>query len=218
MSLNLGYLAAFVGATIVLVGMPGPNILYICTQSVAHGRRVGLLCALGVETGTFVYALATALGLVAVVAASPVAYSAITYLGVGYLVLLGIRTLRSHGSGGVAASSSSLRRAYREGVLVNLFNPKVALFFMAFLPQFTRPGASVTELRGQLVALGAGVFVIALLIDITYALAASAAGDRFRSRRTDQSSRDGRRSRMAVAGIYFALAAVAGVGGVLRVA
>lgn len=216
MNVDLGYLAAFVGATIVLVGTPGPNILYICTQSIAHGRRVGLLSALGVETGTLIYALATALGLGALVAASPLAFSLITYLGVGYLVLLGIRTLRSRSSGQSAAPVASLGRVYREGVLINLLNPKVALFFVAFLPQFTRPGASVSELRGQLVALGAGVFVIALLIDIAYAVGAAAASNRLRRRTTSGEPSDGRRGKLAVAGIYFTLAAVAGTGGLLR--
>ena len=201
-------LLAFGAAAVVLIGTPGPNIVYICTRSVTQGRRAGLVSALGIETGTFVHATRAALGLAAVVAASPVVFSAITYLGAAYLVLLGIRTLRAaaHASASGGTPPASLPRVYREGVLVNLLNPKVALFFLAFLPQFTTPGAGPDVLRLQLLCLGAASFLIALLLDVRYALAADAAGRRLR-----RISRGGHRraGRYSTAGIYFGLALLA---------
>lgn len=210
MNLDFGYLAAFVGASVLLVGLPGPNIVYICTRAMTQGRRAGVVSALGVETGTFIHATAAALGLAAVVATSPVVFKAITYAGVAYLVYLGLRTLRSVASHGLTngrPAPAPLGKVYRDGLLVNLFNPKVQLFFLAFLPQFTTPGASPAELRGQLLALGAATFVIALLIDIGYATGASALGTRLNR----SAAGDGRWQRRSVAGIYFGLAALAAV-------
>jgi threonine/homoserine/homoserine lactone efflux protein len=202
---------AFVLAAVVLIGMPGPNIVYICTRSITQGRRAGLVSALGVETGTFVHATLAALGLAAVVAASPVVFTAITYAGAAYLVLLGIRTLRArgHAGGAEAGSRAALLRVYRDGVLVNLLNPKVALFFLAFLPQFTTPGASPGELRVQLLGLGAAAFVVAIILDCGYALAAHAAGSRLRLR----VGGTGRAQRYSAGGIYLGLAALAAVTG-----
>ncbi len=202
---------AFVLASVVLIGMPGPNVVYICTRSATQGRRAGLVSALGVETGTFVHATLAALGLAAVVAASPVVFTLITYAGAAYLVLLGIRTLRARRHGGQASvgSRAALLKVYRDGVLVNLLNPKVALFFLAFLPQFTTPGASPGELRLQLLGLGAAVFVIAIVLDCGYALAAHAAGSRLRRR----AGGSGRVQRYSTGTIYLGLAAVAALAG-----
>jgi threonine/homoserine/homoserine lactone efflux protein len=205
---DISWLVGFVLASAVLVGLPGPNILYICTRSMAHGTRVGVVSALGVETGTLIHAIAAALGVSAAAAAVPGVFTALKLAGAAYLVYLGIRALRlvTHAGTGPTPPRPTLRRAYRDGVLVNLLNPKVALFFLAFLPQFVTADASGAALRSQMVALGAGVFVIALVLDLGYAVIAGAVAAR-RQPRADR-----RWPHLAVASIYFGLATLAALG------
>lgn len=196
---------AFVAAAVVLIGMPGPNNVYISTRSMAQGRRAGLVSALGVETGTLVHITLAAFGLAAVVATSPVVFRVITYVGAAYLVYLGIRTLRAAAGHGRADAGgrAALWRVYREGILVNLFSPKSALFFLAFLPQFTTPGAGPNELRLQLLGLGAAAFLVGLVLDFCYAIAADAAARRL----SPNGSGNVRRYTSAI--VYFGLAALA---------
>jgi threonine/homoserine/homoserine lactone efflux protein len=203
---DLSWLAGFVLASAVLVGLPGPNVLYICTRAAAHGTRVGLVSALGIETGTLLHAIAAALGVSAAAAAVPGVFAGLKLAGAGYLAYLGVRALRTltrSGSTTAATQRPTLRRAYRDGVLVNVLNPKVALFFLAFLPQFVSADASGATLRGQMLALGAGVFVIALVLDLGYAVVAGLVAGR-REARADR-----RWPHVAVATIYFGLATVA---------
>ena len=200
-------LALFALASITLIAIPGPNALYIAARSLSQGRAAGIVSALGVEAGTLVHVLAAAAGLSALVASSDLAFDAIRYLGVAYLLFLGIRAL--HGAGGGKAphaGRSSLRRAFVEGLLVNVLNPKVALFFLAFLPQFTDPGRGSVAL--QTLTLGAAFFAIALAMDLIYALAASA----IRARVRWGSDATRRRERFTGA-IYLTLAALAAVAG-----
>jgi threonine/homoserine/homoserine lactone efflux protein len=206
--MGIGQGLGFVGATIVLVGMPGPNNIYISLRSLAQGRRAGVVSAFAIETGTLVYALVAALGLVAVVRTAPAVFTAITLTGAAYLAVLGVKTLRTpatHGLGTVR--TEPLGRIYRDGVLVNLLNPKVALFFLAFLPQFTTQDAGPDLLRAEMLRLGAAVVVIALLLDLGYALGADALG-----RRAGWS--DSRIQRYVVAGIYLVIAVAAAVGAI----
>jgi threonine/homoserine/homoserine lactone efflux protein len=198
-------LLVFALAAGVLVVIPGPNHIYIVTRSIAQGRRVGLASALGVETGTLVHITAAAIGLSALIASSAVAFNFVRYLGAAYLAFLGLRAiLGDHGAqlqdGRPRAGSA--RRAYVDGILVNVLNPKVALFFLAFLPQFVDPhrGAAAT----QILVLGFVVFVIATTSDIVYALAAGALGSWLRGRPAFA-----RRQRFLTGGIYLGLAAVA---------
>jgi threonine/homoserine/homoserine lactone efflux protein len=184
-ALDPAHLLAFAAASVVLVGMPGPNTIYITTRSLAHGTRVGVVSVLGVETGTAAYAGATALGLSALVAASPTAFAAIRYLGVAYLVHLAVRELTRRRTGGgerAQDAAARLRRVYRDGLLMNLLNPKVALFFLAFLPQFVTRGATGSGARAEVLALGLITVVVALAVDLTYAVAAGALGLRLRRR------------------------------------
>jgi threonine/homoserine/homoserine lactone efflux protein len=209
--MGIGQALGFVGATVVLVGMPGPNNIYISLRSLAQGRRAGVVSAFAIETGTLVYIAVAALGLVAVVRASPAIFTAITLAGALYLAVLGVKTLRTPSSDGLGAvRTEPLGRVFREGVLVNLLNPKVALFFLAFLPQFTSRDADPGQLRNEMLALGCAVLVIGLALDLTYALGADAIGRRFRSR----GRRDGRVQRLLVGGIYLTIAAVAALGAV----
>jgi threonine/homoserine/homoserine lactone efflux protein len=175
-------LLVFALAASVLVAIPGPNHIYIVTRSIAQGRRIGLASAFGVETGTLVHISAATVGLSALVASSAVAFDTLRYAGAAYLAYLGIRALLRDDAieldGGAAPPSA--RRAYLDGVLVNVLNPKVALFFLAFLPQFVDPARGATST--QILVLGLVVFAIATTSDVIYALAAGALGGWLRSR------------------------------------
>ena len=175
-------LLVFALAASVLVAIPGPNHIYIVTRSIAQGRRIGLASAFGVETGTLVHISAATVGLSALVASSAVAFDTLRYAGAAYLAYLGIRALLRDNAleldGGAAPPSA--RRAYLDGVLVNVLNPKVALFFLAFLPQFVDPARGATST--QILVLGLVVFAIATTSDVVYALAAGALGGWLRSR------------------------------------
>jgi threonine/homoserine/homoserine lactone efflux protein len=175
-------LLVFALAASVLVAIPGPNHIYIVTRSIAQGRRIGLASAFGVETGTLVHISAATVGLSALVASSAVAFDTLRYAGAAYLAYLGIRALLRDDAielDGLAAPPSA-RRAYLDGVLVNVLNPKVALFFLAFLPQFVDPARGATST--QILVLGLVVFAIATTSDVVYALAAGALGGWLRSR------------------------------------
>jgi threonine/homoserine/homoserine lactone efflux protein len=198
-------LLVFAVAASVLVAIPGPNHIYIVTRSIAQGRRVGLASALGVETGTLVHISAATVGLSALVASSAMAFNALRFAGAAYLVYLGLRALlrdEDVAVDGGAAAAPSVRRAYLDGVLVNVLNPKVALFFLAFLPQFVDPerGSAST----QILVLGLVVFAIATTSDVLYALAAGALGAWLRRR-----PGFARVQRYLTGCIYLALAAVA---------
>lgn len=214
-ALEPAQLLAFAAASVVLVGMPGPNIVYITTRSLAHGTRAGVVSVLGVETGTAVYAVSTAVGLSALIAASPATFTVIRYLGATYLAYLAVRELtRRHGAEGApAAAPPRLARVYVDGLLMNLLNPKVALFFLAFLPQFLTRGASGTAAQAELLALGLVTVLVALAVDLAYAVAAGLLGRRLRDR-TDRRpegrpARHPRLRRLPVAGVYLAIAAAA---------
>lgn len=202
--MGIGQVLGFAGATVVLVGMPGPNNLYISLRSLTQGRRAGVVSALAIETGTLVYIVVTALGLAALVKASPALFTAITVTGALYLAYLGIKTLRAAGAQLDGIAPAPLGRVFRDGVVVNLLNPKAALFFLAFLPQFTTRGAGPDQLRTEMLLLGVGAMLIGLVLDLSYAVGADAIGRRFRSVRTT-----GRARNLVVAAIYLGLSAFA---------
>jgi len=127
-------------ATGVLLNLtPGQDTFYIVGRSLAQGRRIGIASAIGISTGGLIHTLAAALGLSAILATSATAFMVLKLVGAGYLVYLGARMLASRGSAMALDASLpgvSLAAAYRQGILTNVTNPKVALFFLAFLPQF----------------------------------------------------------------------------------
>ncbi len=201
-------LMLFAFSAAVLVAVPGPNLLYIMTRSIADGRRVGIASALGVETGTLVWVAAAAAGLAAVLASSELAFNVVKWAGVAYLVYLGLHTLLRPAPDqleGATPAGASLRGAYLQGLVVNVLNPKVALFFLAFLPQFIDPGRDAT---GQILVLGAIFFVIALLIDLAYALGAGALGSWLRRRPAFL-----RRQHYVTGSVYLLLGAAAALAG-----
>jgi threonine/homoserine/homoserine lactone efflux protein len=197
-------LAVFALATFVLTVTPGPGVLYVVGRSVGGGRRSGLASMLGIETGEAVYIAGAALGITALLAASAVALSVLRYGGAAYLILLGIRAWRQNEHEEDAAAEPSWRGnwgAYGRGLVVQLLNPKVAVFFLAFFPQFIRPGQPVAP---QVLLLGAIYLAIAVSIDTCYVLLASWLADRLAG--TPRARR--RRARISAL-TYFALAAAA---------
>jgi len=174
---DLVTVGAFVLASTALIVVPGPNLIYILTRSMAQGTRAGLASAAGVETATLVYVTLSAVGVSTLIARSDFAFATLRYAGAAYLLYLALHTLRHPPmvEDGPATSTRSLSRIYRDGAIINLLNPKVALFFVAFLPQFVTPGSAPDSARSQLLLLGAIFLVLALALDIGYALAGGAA-------------------------------------------
>ena len=163
---------AFAGASIVLLLIPGPAVLYTVNRSVSDGRVAGLAAVAGLTLGNLAHALAAAVGLSAVLATSAAAFSAVKWLGSGYLVYIGVRTLlRPSPVINPDQPGVSARRAFTQGVVVNVLNPKVALFFLSFLPQFIRPEIGRPAVQALVLGL---VFVgIGFFTDGTYSLIAS---------------------------------------------
>ena len=179
---DAGTLAVFAVAALLLAVVPGPAVLYIVAQSVHRGRKVGVVSAFGISTGGMFHVLAAVVGLSAVLAASAQAFTAVKLIGAAYLVWLGIRTLLSRDDRIAGRDAEpTLSRTYRRGVIVNILNPKTALFFLAFLPQFVDPDGST---RGQLAVLGLLFVAIALVTDLVWALVAGTAGAVLRRSRT----------------------------------
>jgi threonine/homoserine/homoserine lactone efflux protein len=170
----------FAIACVGLVLLPGPAVIYVVTRGVVHGRRGGLISVLGVETGNLVQVLAATVGLAAVVASSAEAFTIVKYLGAAYLVYLGTRALLGRGESTEEhlATARSDRRLYVDGLLVGTLNPKLALFLLAFLPQFVDPSLGPVWL--QTLVLGILFNVIAAIGDSLFALAAASAGGRMR--------------------------------------
>jgi threonine/homoserine/homoserine lactone efflux protein len=173
------YLFAIACAGLVL--LPGPAVIYIVTRGVVHGRRGGLISTLGVETGNLVQVLAATAGLAAIVASSAEAFSVVKYLGAAYLVFLGVRALAGRGSADreVVMARRSERRLFADGLLVGALNPKLALFLLAFLPQFVDPARGPVWL--QTLVLGLIFNVTATIGDSLFALAAASVGGRLRT-------------------------------------
>jgi threonine/homoserine/homoserine lactone efflux protein len=175
-------LALFALAALALIAIPGPNMVYVATRSMSEGRRSGFASALGLLTGTLMNVIAAAAGLSALIASSATAYDVLRYLGAAYLVFLGVKALRQRSSGEEARAPRpvSLARAYRQAIVVQLLNPKVALFFLAFMPQFVDPERG--PVWTQVLVLGAILGSLGFLMDCTYAIAAAAAASRLRGR------------------------------------
>ncbi|MBO0857543.1 MAG: LysE family translocator [Chloracidobacterium sp.] len=177
---NWSTLSLFITAVLVLVFMPGPNTLYIIARSIQQGRLAGFLSSLGIQVGSFFHIAAAAFGMSALLLSSALAFNAVKYFGAAYLIYLGVKTLwtRENPTETKTVEKQSLSRAFHQGIFVNLLNPKAALFFLAFLPQFvdSRRGSVTT----QIMFLGSIVVVLGALSDSIYALLAGSAGNLLR--------------------------------------
>jgi threonine/homoserine/homoserine lactone efflux protein len=169
-------LALFTAASLALAVVPGPAVLYIVAQSVDQGRFAGLVSAFGIGVGGLVHVVAATIGLSSLLASSATAFTVVKYAGAAYLVVLGVRRLltREHVGDKVLRPPRARRRIFVDGVVVNVLNPKTALFFLAFLPQFVDPGQGTPTL--QILALGLIFVAIALCSDSLWALAAGTLG------------------------------------------
>jgi len=163
----------FMGAALALLLIPGPAVLYITARSASQGRVAGLVSVLAIETANFMQAVAAALGLSAILLSSALAFDVVKYLGAAYLIYLGIRKLLASDNGAEdeAVKQESLARIYWQGFAVNILNPKTALFFFAFLPQFVDPAKG--NVTGQNLLLGAIFVGMAIITDSMYAILAS---------------------------------------------
>src|SRR5262245_39486999 len=163
-------LQLFAIASLVLAITPGPAVLYIVTRSMTQGRMAGVVSCLGVSVGGLVHVLAAALGVSAALAASVVAFNVVKYAGAAYLVWLGIRTLTQPSAVATLQRSDPqpLARIFQDGVIVNVLNPKTALFFLAFLPQFVTPSRG--DVPVQCAMLGGLFVLIAFCTDTGWSL------------------------------------------------
>jgi threonine/homoserine/homoserine lactone efflux protein len=205
--------ALFVAAALVLLLVPGPAVIYVVARSVEGGRLTGLISVLGVELGTLLHVVFAAAGLSAIVVSSAAAFSVVKWLGAAYLVWLGLRQILGRDGGDeelrLSGGGENQLRVFSQSVLVQVLNPKVALFFLAFLPQFIDPsrGAAWT----QVVVLGATLAILGLFTDGLYALLGGTAGDWVRKQGVGSSLR--RAGRYVTGGVYIALGAVAAFSG-----
>jgi threonine/homoserine/homoserine lactone efflux protein len=168
-------LGLFSVAALALLVIPGPAVTYIVMRSVDQGRTAGLVSILGIHTGSAVHVAAAVLGLSAILASSATAFTAVKLAGAAYLIAIGVRRLMAPEPPPAAERvKAPLRRVYVQGFVVNLLNPKTALFFLAFLPQFVDPVRGAVAL--QVATLGLLFIGLGLVSDGTYAVVASAAG------------------------------------------
>ena len=170
--LNNTLLLGFIAASIVVLLIPGPGVLYVVARSVIQGYGAGLVSALGLSAGAFVHVAAATAGLSAILLTSATAFGIVKVLGAGYLIYLGIRTLLARRPTPRIETSTSLSsyRLFTDGVVVSVFNPKIAVFFLAFLPQFVDPSRG--PITHQVLLLGIIYVGLALITDGAYALLA----------------------------------------------
>ncbi|HEX2742320.1 MAG TPA: LysE family translocator [Rubrobacter sp.] len=203
--------ALFVAAALVMLIVPGPSVLYIVARSVEGGRTAGFVSVLGVQTGALVHIAFATLGLSAILASSAVAFSVVKWLGAAYLIWLGLRRIfgSDEEEGDVAVEPERLSRVFSQGVIVNTLNPKTALFFLAFLPQFVDPSRGAAW--AQILLLGATFVILALCSDGLYALLSGTAGGWLRRKMEGADFRRGQR--YVSGGVLVALGAVATAAG-----
>jgi threonine/homoserine/homoserine lactone efflux protein len=171
-------LPLFLLASLVLLLTPGPAVMYIVARSIDQGRPAGLVSVLSIETGNFFHVLAATFGLSALLMSSALAFSVVKYLGAAYLVYLGLRKLLQRAQPAAQETAPAPQQGYRQifsqGVVVAVLNPKTALFFLAFLPQFVDRAAGAVPL--QMLTLGCIFVLMAIVSDGMYALLAGSLG------------------------------------------
>jgi len=173
-------LLLFVTASLALIFVPGPDMFYVLTRGVSQGRAAGLVSAIGVCCGIQVHTAFAAVGLSAILAQSALAFSVVKYAGAAYLFYLGVKTIldRESFAAPERAGQARLQVVFRQGVLSNVLNPKVALFFVAFLPQFVDPAAGTVGL--QMLGFGFAFTLMGLAVLSVVALTSGVLGERLR--------------------------------------
>ena len=202
--------ALFALACLAFLAIPGPSVFYIVTRSLVQGRRAGVTSMLGVQAGGLVHVVAAAFGVSALIASSAAAFTVVKYAGAAYLVFLGVRKLLARDIPEDVEIEPRTPRSTAElfghGIVVNVLNPKTALFFLAFLPQFVDPHAG--PVAPQMLVLGTMLVSLGVLSDGTYALLAAGAGNKLRS-----AARTRRRLEKLSGGVFVGLGLVAAFAG-----
>jgi threonine/homoserine/homoserine lactone efflux protein len=163
---SLAHWMTFLTAAVLLNLSPGPDMAFILAQTAKRGVQSGFSAMFGIWAGAFIHVIFAALGLSAILATSALAFSAVKWIGAAYLIWLGIQAFRSKGatvSGKSQAAPKSLMKIFKQGVLVSVLNPKVAIFFLAFLPQFVEAGAG--PVSAQLFLHGFLIIVVAAFVE-----------------------------------------------------
>ena len=201
-------LVIFVTAAVVLLAIPGPAVLYVVGRSIGLGRGAGLVSALGIGVGTCIHVAAAAVGLSALLMSSAVAFGVVKYLGAAYLIYLGVQRLRQEDTFEVSDSVArvKLSRVFAQGIVVNILNPKTALFFFAFLPQFV--DASRGPVVRQILFLGLLFATMGMVSDSLWGLFAGTVAERLSSNR-----RWARSQRYVSGGMLISLGLVTAVSG-----
>jgi len=201
---DMTQLPLFILASVVLLLTPGPAVLYIVARSVEQGRRAGLVSVCAIELGNFIHVIAATLGVSALLLSSAMAFAIVKYLGAAYLVYLGLRKLFSGAEVPATGNSKpkSHRRTFSQGVMVATLNPKTALFFVAFLPQFA--DLSRGSIAGQMLVLGCIFVSLAMISDSMYALLAGTIGQWLKSSRAVRCA-----ERYMVGSVYIGLGVTA---------
>jgi threonine/homoserine/homoserine lactone efflux protein len=204
---DLNHLLLFASAALIVLIIPGPSVLYITARSVAQGRAAGLASVAGTEAGALVHVAGAALGLSVILMKSALAFSIVKYLGAGYLIYLGLSTLlgKEPPPDERITEKESLTKVFTGGAIVSIFNPKTALFFLAFLPQFV--DVSRGAVRWQLVLFGLLFVAMAFVTDGAYVFLSDLIAGRLRSSRKLR-----RVQKYTTGGVYLALG-VAAAGG-----
>lgn len=181
--IDLNTYLLFIGAVVVLVIAPGPDMAYMLARTVAQGRKAGMLAAVGINAGAYVHVIASVAGLTAILASSAMAFTVVKWLGAAYLVWIGLQAIASK-SGMVSldnnTSSLSYRKIFWQGFLSDVLNPKVAIFFLAFLPQFVDVRNETLSISGQLLLLGVTSNVVAIVLNMAIVYLASVATETLR--------------------------------------
>ncbi len=203
------HLVAFFVAAFVLLVVPGPSVIYVTARGIGQGRGAAILSVFGIALGSMLLVVITAAGLAALVASSMIVLAVVKYLGAAYLIYLGLKTLLTRGSDAETPGQQRPQSAIRvvsQGAIVEVSNPKAALFFVAFLPQFVDPGRGHAWL--QLLILGGSYVAMGLMTDTTYAIASGTIGQ-FLQRRSRLVSKQ----RFVTGGIYIVLGILAALSG-----
>jgi len=182
--IDLPTLGIFLAATLALNITPGPDMLYVIARGVGQGRAAGIVSALGIGGGTFVHTFVVALGLSTLLASVPIVFDLVRYAGAAYLLYLGLRSLLVKGESNAdkQVPHESLWRIFRQGVITNVLNPKVALFFLAFLPQFVDPARGAVG--WQMAFLGVLFNVSGTTVNALVGLLSGSLGEKLRGYRS----------------------------------
>jgi threonine/homoserine/homoserine lactone efflux protein len=201
-------LAFFALATALLTASPGPGVLYVTARALSQGRKAGFASMFGIESGEVVWIAAAATGVAALLAASVSALTVLRFAGAAYLIYLGVQRWRA-AEVPIAPAPARIGRIFAQGFITQVLNPKVAVFAVAFLPQFLNPSKPIAP---QVLVLGVIYVAIAIVVDTTYVLTASAVSRRFMSSRVAQ-----RRTGRFAAATYFALGIAAAAVGTKKI-